>query len=76
MVISSPTGAQASAAAWTKAELTVVSSSRTDLARRPAHASRARVHAVHDQLAASSDVVDRVFQDLGGARRLDHDVEP
>lgn len=48
---------------------------RTDLARWPAHAGRVRIDAVHDELPASADVVDRVLEDLGRAGRFDDDVE-
>lgn len=42
-----------------------------DLGRRPCDASRAGVDTIADELAATTDVVDGVLQDLRTARGLD-----
>ena len=42
-----------------------------DLGRRPRYARRARVHAVADELAAATDVVDGVLEHLAASAGLD-----
>lgn len=46
-----------------------------DLARWPCDAVLAAVHAVHDELSTSSDIVDGVLEDLDAAGSLDDNVE-
>lgn len=48
----------------------------TDLARGPADAVLASIHPVHDELTATTDVVDRVFKNLDATGGLDDNVEP
>jgi len=46
-----------------------------DLARRPSHTSRVAVDSVNHQLTTTTNVVDRVLENLGGSGGLNNDVE-
>lgn len=48
----------------------------TNLARGPADAVLIGIHAVHDELTATTDVIDRVFKNLDATSGLDDNVEP
>jgi hypothetical protein len=47
----------------------------TNLARGPADAVLVSIHAVHDELTATTDVVDRVLKNLDATGGLDDNVE-
>lgn len=48
----------------------------TDLARGPADAVLVGIHAIHDELTTTTDVVDGVLKDLDATGGLDDNVEP
>lgn len=47
----------------------------TDLSRRPRDSNVAGVHAVHDELTATTNIVDRVFQDLLATGSFHDDIK-
>ena len=47
----------------------------TDLGRRPGDSVLVGIHAVHDELSATADIVDRILEDLGISSGLDNDVK-